>query len=332
MITNHHHDTVALQLSPTRLCVTGAEAPLASVRHRIVISRRTSGTPGDSPGIRFEHSLPAGQTAAMEFAQMMDLDSHGVDVYVGAGPEYPWGGLYGGQIVAQALMACGLTVESRYRPHSLHAYFIRPGDSAEPIRFEVDRLRNGRSFVTRQVVARQSGGAILTMITSFQAAEEAADVQTATMPPMPPPADAASDAWTPMFDRRSLPRGDEPARERAWMRIAGSLSDDPLLHACGIAYMSDDLPTEPLRALHPLWAPGDGDADDEFSDPTFMSVSLDHAMWFHRPARADVWHFEDFLAGGLTGGRGLTTGNLFDTEGIHIATVAQEALLRVRRP
>jgi acyl-CoA thioesterase II len=262
----------------------------------------------------------------MDFSKMMVLEEHGPDTYVGVGPAYPWGGLYGGQIVAQALAAAGRTVDPRYLPHSLHAYFIRPGDSSEPIRFEVDRLRNGRSFVTRQVVARQAGGAILTMISSFQVAEDAADVQAATMPEVPPPGDAESDAWTGMFERRSLTRREEPERERAWMRITEALDDDPLLHACGIAYMSDDLPTEPLRVLHPLWTPEPAD------EPRFMSVSLDHAVWFHRPARADEWHLEDFLAGGLTGARGLTTGNLFATDGTHIATVAQEALLRVRRP
>ena len=263
----------------------------------------------------------------MHFREMMALDSHGVDTFVGIGPEYPWGGLFGGQIVAQALLAAGRTVEPQFLPHSLHAYFIRPGDSSEPIRFEVDRLRNGRSFVTRQVVARQSGGAILTMIASFQVDEEAADVQAAVMPTVAPPGDAPSDAWTEMFDRRSLTRREEPERERAWMRLIEPLDDaDPLLHACGIAYMSDDLPTEPLRVLHPLWSPEPSD------EPRFMSVSLDHAVWFHRPARADEWHLEDFLAGGLNGARGLTTGNLFALDGTHIATVAQEALLRVRRP
>ena len=97
------------------------------------------------------------------FEQMMALEQHGPDTYVGVGPSYPWGGLYGGQIVAQALRAAGLTVDGRYLPHSLHAYFIRPGDPSEPIRFEVDRIRNGRSFTTRRVVARQSIGACSAM-------------------------------------------------------------------------------------------------------------------------------------------------------------------------
>src|ERR1700694_4030267 len=108
----------------------------------------------------------------VDFATMMALESHGPDTFVGIGPQYPWGGLSGGQIVAQALRAAGATVDPAYRVHSLHAYFIRRGDHEEPIRFEVDRLRNGRSFVTRRVDARQSVGAILTLSASFQIDEE----------------------------------------------------------------------------------------------------------------------------------------------------------------
>ena len=146
---------------------------------------------------------------AMDFLEMMALEPHGTDTYVGTGPAYPWGGLYGGQIVAQALRAAGHTVEDRFLPHSLHAYFIRPGDHTEPIRFEVDRLRNGRSFVTRQVVARQSNGAILTMIGSFQTPEESPDVQAATMPDVPGP-DVDGDACPePIVLEEDAPEGDD---------------------------------------------------------------------------------------------------------------------------
>src|SRR5512133_1394882 len=106
---------------------------------------------------------------------MMQLEQHGPDTWVGEGPRYPWGGLYGGQIVAQALQAAALTVDPRFLPHSLHAYFIRRGDHAQPVRFEVDRVRDGRSFVTRAVVARQSMGAILNLSASFQVAEAAVE-------------------------------------------------------------------------------------------------------------------------------------------------------------
>src|SRR5690349_24959298 len=132
---------------------------------------------------------------------MMALEPHGPDTFVGVGPEYPWGGLYGGQIVAQGLRAAGLTVEERFRVHSLHAYFVRRGDATEPIRFEVERVRNGRSFVTRSVEARQSTGAILTMTASFHVDEhEAATLQVATMPDLPLPTDAPS-AGSGLVDR-----------------------------------------------------------------------------------------------------------------------------------
>lgn len=260
---------------------------------------------------------------------MMALEPHGMDTYVGTGPSYPWGGLYGGQIVAQALWACGDTVEERFLPHSLHAYFIRSGDTNEPTRFEVDRLRNGRSFATRQVVARQSGGAILTMIASFHAAEDEVSVQAKPMPDAPLPDQLELDSWSDMFDRTVVAPEPSGTRRRAWLRIVGDLGEDPLLHACGLAYVSDDLPTESLIALHPAWNP-DRESESD-SDWGFMNASLDHSIWFHRPARADDWHLEDFTPGGLDGARGLTTGELFAHDGTHIATVAQEVLLRERR-
>lgn len=136
---------------------------------------------------------------------MMQLEEHGPDVYLGSGPGYPWNGLYGGQIVAQGLRAASATVEEHFRVHSLHAYFVRRGDAAEPIRYEVDRLRNGRSFVTRRVVARQAVGVILTMELSFQVDEAGHDVQTATLPDVPGPGAVEDDGWSPMFARCSRP-------------------------------------------------------------------------------------------------------------------------------
>ena len=123
----------------------------------------------------------------MDFAQMMALEAHGPDVYVGAGPRYPWGGLYGGQIVAQGLRSAQLTVDEAFTLHSIHAYFIRMGDHTEPVRFEVDRIRNGRSFCTRRVVARQATGAILNLACSFQRPEPGETIQSVTMPDVPGP-------------------------------------------------------------------------------------------------------------------------------------------------
>src|SRR5215468_6530141 len=140
----------------------------------------------------------------MDVHGLFELEAHGPDTYVGVGPRYPWGGLYGGQIVAQALRAAALTVDEELAPHSLRAYFIRRGDHDEPIRFEVDRIRNGRSFCTRRVVARQAIGAILNLEASFQLPEATADLQPVHMDrALPAPDEGASDAWSASHDRQT---------------------------------------------------------------------------------------------------------------------------------
>jgi acyl-CoA thioesterase-2 len=262
----------------------------------------------------------------VDFATMMQLDPHGTDVYIGVGPHYPWGGLYGGQIVAQGLRAAAATVEPQFRVHSLHAYFIRRGAHDEPIRYEVDRTRNGRSFVTRQVVARQAVGAILTMSLSFQADEAGHDVQIAALPDIPPPDELQGSSWSPMFERRfATPRGAQEGRGIGWLRMCDSVGDDPLLQACALAYLSDDLPTDAVVALHPE-RPQPGAADA--FEMNFMSASLDHAIWFHRPPVADEWHVHDFASHGYLSSRGLAIGHVLTAEGTHVATIAQEVLLR----
>ena len=256
---------------------------------------------------------------------MMALEPHGTDVWVGAGPRYPWGGLYGGQIVGQSLRAGTLTVDPAFRVHSLHAYFIRTGDAAEPIRFEVDRVRNGRSFCTRRVTARQSVGVILEMTASYQVDEEAAQVQTAVMPDVPPPDAIADESWSPIFERRSAPRA--PGRISAWMRLAAPVGDDPALQACGLAYLSDDAPTESVVSLEPAVT---GVASAEAFDGMFFSASLDHAIYFHRPMAADAWHLHEYTCHGLMSSRGVSVGYVFAEDGTHVATVVQEVLLRRR--
>ena len=257
---------------------------------------------------------------------MMQLEPHGPDVFVATGPRYPWGSLYGGQIVAQGLRAAAATVEERFRVHSLHAYFIRRGDHDEPIRLEVDRMHNGRSFVTRRVVARQSVGAILTMSLSFQVEEEGHDVQTATPPDVPGPDELESSSWSNMFDRRvAAVGGDDAGRGVAWLRMYDEVGDDPILQACALAYLSDDIPTDAVVAVHPERpGPGAGDAYDH----GFMSASLDHAVWFHRPSVAEQWHVHDVTSHGYLSSRGLAVGHVLTRGGVHVATVAQEVLLR----
>jgi len=266
----------------------------------------------------------------MDLTKLFDLESHGPDTFVGIGPRYPWGGLYGGQIVAQGLRAAAATVDEEQEVHSLRAYFIRRGDHTEPIRFEVDRIRNGRSFSTRRVVARQAIGAILNLEASFQRPEPTADVQTVALDTtLPAPDDLPSEAWSPAFDRRDVPASvlgtddrSGSGRSAAWMRVNSPLSDDQLLHRCWLAYMSDDMPADTVRRAHPEFAGQDG---------ITFTASLDHTIWFHRPVRADHWHLYDFTCHGYVGARGLGVGHVFAQDGSHVATVAQEVLMRDSR-
>jgi acyl-CoA thioesterase-2 len=230
------------------------------------------------------------------------------------------------------LRAVATTVDLEQQVHSLRAYFIRRGDHNEPIRFEVDRIRNGRSFSTRRVVARQAIGAILNLEASFQAAEDTADVQTVPMDlEVPGPEELASDAWSAAFDRRTVPRGrlgdagrSGTGRSAAWMRVNSDLDATQLLHRCWLAYMSDDMPADTVRRAHPQFATSD--------EPGITyTASLDHTIWFHRTVHADRWHLYDFSCHGFTGGRGLGIGHVFNTDGAHVATVAQEVLMRDAR-
>jgi len=257
---------------------------------------------------------------------MMDLEPRGIDAWVGVGPRYPWGGLYGGQIVAQALKAAANTVDPRFRPQSLHAYFIRRGDHTQPIRFEVDRVRDGGSFVTRAVVARQSMGAILNMSASFQVAEAGVEVQAATLPEgVPTAAEIPSEGWSTIFDRRIAPpavRG----RVDGWLQVRAPIGEDPVLQACALAYLSDDLPMDAVAALHP-----DRLSGEDFHR-RYYSASLDHSVWFHRQFDAAAWHAQWFTCHGLMGARGLSSGYVFTPDGTHVATVTQEVLFRQVAP
>ena len=248
----------------------------------------------------------------MDIGGLFQLESHGPDTYVGTGPSYPWGGLYGGQIVAQALRAAAATVIDDLDVHSLRAYFIRRGDAAEPIRFEVDRIRNGRSFATRRVVARQAIGAILNLEASFQRPEPSADVQCVACPAgLPLPDELEESSWTDAFQRRWIPNERLPPSSR--------VSDD-------------DLPTDSVREVYNGSGPdeSESEADAERSADVY-GASLDHSIWFHRPFRADEWHLHVVAAQGYVGGRGLAFGHVFRPDGVLAASVAQEALMRRRR-
>jgi acyl-CoA thioesterase II len=241
----------------------------------------------------------------VDFVTMMALEPHGTDVWVGAGPRYPWGGLYGGQIVAQGLRAGTFTVDPDFRVHSLHAYFIR-------------------SFLTRRVTARQSVGVILEMTASYQLDEDAPEVQTATIPATKAPEDLDDDTWGSLFERRTAHR--RRGEVSGWLRVVADIgNDDPVLQACALAYLSDDMPTEAVVSLHP-----DANPEKPFEDQ-FMSASLDHAIYFHRPVHADEWNLQTFTCHGLMSSRGVSVGNVFTRDGTHIATVVQEVLLRKLR-
>ena len=261
---------------------------------------------------------------------MLELDTPEEDVFTARGPRYPWGGLYGGQIVAQGLRAGTATVDERFHVHSLHAYFIRRGSADEPIRFEVTRSRDGRSFVTRSVVARQEVGVILTMSLSFQVDEAGHDVQSVRLPDVPTPDALENTSWSPLFERRFVGRrGAVEGRGAAWLRLADETGDDPVLQACALAYLSDDLPTDAVVALHPdRSGPDEGEGFEE----GWMSASLDHAIWFHRPSRPDRWHLHDFTAHAYLSSRGVGIGHVLADDGTHVATVAQEVLLRKVAP
>ena len=261
-----------------------------------------------------------------DFSTLMGLEAHGPDVFVGVSPDYPWGRVYGGQVVAQGLRAAAATVDVDRHVHSLHAYFIRGGRIDEPIRYEVDRIRNGRSFMTRRVVARQSEGAILNLSCSFQIREDQADVQESTLSTdLGGVGGGTNEDWG-MLERRGVCQ--EVGRTAAWLRVVGPLGDDPVVQACALAYASDDLPTTAAGSSHPRMAELDGDRMT-FGD-IFVGASLDHAIWFHRPAPADEWQLHDFRSHGLSGGRGMSIGEVFSADGVHVATVAQQTLFRER--
>lgn len=268
---------------------------------------------------------PMGGTDPASFAYMMSLARHGPDTYVGAGPGYPWDGLYGGQIVAQALRAAELTVNERYQPSSLHAYFLRMGDADEPVRFEVERLRDGRSFAARQVVARQSTGAILNMSTLFQVeSAPTMDAQLTQMPQVPGPSQGKEVSWSSLFEVRLVRDTSEDLGRRqngscSWFRVVEELGDSPAAHAAALAYASDSGPGWLVGAVH--------EAQCSPEQP-WRPISLDHALWFHRPFRADEWLLFQATTTSLYNSRALAQGNIFSSEGALVASVAQEVFLR----
>jgi len=284
-----------------------------------------------------------GETQLDRLVDLLDLERIEEDIFRGKQPEDALQRVFGGQVAGQALVAAGRTVPSERPVHSLHAYFLRPGDPGTPIVYEVDRIRDGRSFTTRRVVAVQHGKAIFHLSASFQVAEVGLE-HTTTMPEVPGPEGLATlrDRMAPYADEMggwfTRPRpidvryvGDPPRiaqdtgrrepRSRVWMRADGTLPDDPLLHVCAVTFASDmTLLDSTLLAHGRAWGTGD-----------VIGASLDHAMWFHRPFRADQWWLYDQESPWTGAGRGLARGAIYTRDGQLAVSVVQEGLLRVPR-
>ncbi|WP_229758445.1 acyl-CoA thioesterase [Peterkaempfera bronchialis] len=250
---------------------------------------------------------------------MLDLEQIDTDLYRGTFVFAEPYSLYGGQVAAQALRAAGLTIPADRLPHSLHGYFLRPGDASRPTVFRVDRDRDGGSFSARRVVAIQNGAVIFNMSTSFHTAKSGQDRQVTDPPPAPRPEECQPFTLPRVFSlegrRPEGPGPDEYCPIRFWARSTPQLGEDPLLHACVLTYLSDI--TSGLFALE------DGH--------NRAGASLDHAVWFHRPVRMDDWVLMDNTPHSVAAGRGWYTGSVFDGSGRLAASFAQEALFRPMR-
>ncbi|MEV0127223.1 acyl-CoA thioesterase II [Dactylosporangium sp. NPDC050688] len=285
--------------------------------------------------------LASGQAAVDALVRLLDLEALGDDRFLGMSPPVGPQRVFGGQVAGQALVAAGRTVDAERQVHSLHGYFVRPGDPTVPIAYSVENIRDGRSFSVRRSVARQHGEVIFFMSASFQLPQDGLDHHEAAPAGVPLPEDVPTmgerlakyperaGIWSKIprpIDVRYVGEpgwvrpGDRPASptQRVWMRIDGKLPDDPLLHACALTFASDLTLLDSVLAVHgAVWGPGG-----------FAGASLDHALWFHRGFRADEWFLYDSLSPSASGARGLATGRMFTRDGRHIATAVQEGLLR----
>ena len=283
------------------------------------------------------------QKALDDLVALLDLEPLEVNLFRGESPKEDRQRVFGGQAAGQALVAAGRTVDER-SVHSLHAYFLRPGDPLTPILYQVDRIRDGKSFTTRRVVAIQHGQPIFHLSASFQRRETGLEHQT-SMPDAPDPEELPTwqERLTPYADR--MPAGmrewvlrdrpidtrdvdpvdflepeKRPPQQLIWFRADGQLPDEPLLHDCIVAYASDLSLLDTALLPHGIGWTTDG----------YQMASLDHAMWFHRPFRADEWLLYAQESPSASGARGLTSGQLFDREGRLVVSVVQEGLIRPR--
>ena len=258
---------------------------------------------------------------ADDLTSLLTLDVIGPDRFRAPSAHTGWGRIYGGQAIAQGLRAACATVDGGQWPHSFHAYYIRQGDEAAPVDLRVDRVRDGRSFSTRQVIVEQAGVAILTLIASFHAPEPSEERDGARLPADTPRPDALERDDTPLFFDTRAVRDEHGMAKLAWMRTNESFGDDPVMNACALAYLSDEHLLGAALTGHSLI----GDFE------RLMTASLDHALWFHRPVRVDEWLCFVLEGQVMADARGLSIARVFDIDGNHVATATQEALGRPRR-
>ena len=283
-------------------------------------------------------------SAIQDLLQLLDLEQLETNIFRGRSPETTWQRVFGGQVIGQALVAACRTVEAR-PPHSLHAYFLLPGDPKVPIVYEVDRLRDGKSFTTRRVIAVQHGRPIFSMGTSFHTDEEGFDHQV-KMPDVPKPDQLPNESelrqdvlrmmpdpvrryyererpieLRPVEFERYLGKKFDDARFNVWIRASGKLPDDAAIHRCVLAYASDMTLLDSALVVH----------GRSVFEKEIMAASLDHGLWMHRPFRADEWLLYSQESPNMHGGRGFSRGLIFRQDGTLIASVAQEGLIRERR-
>jgi len=277
---------------------------------------------------------------------LLDLEQIEHNIFRGRNRDIGSGRVFGGQVLAQALVAAGRTVEPDRTCHSLHGYFILPGDVNTPIVYFVDRLRDGKSFTTRRITAIQHGQAIFNMAASFQVTEDGPEHQ-AEMPDVPPPDDLPSELELirSVADRiperlREIYTQERPLEMRpirpvdpfapeprepikhVWLRATGTVSGTVLEHQSVLAYASDYGLLGAALLPHAL----------SFQMPTLQAATLDHVLWFHRPFRADEWLLYTMDSPSAAGARGFTRGSIFSRDGRLVASVAQEGLIRIREP
>ncbi len=279
-------------------------------------------------------------SALDDLVDLLDLEPIEVNLFRGVSPDENRQRVFGGQVAGQALVAATRTVETGRHVHSLHAYFLRPGDPTAPILYEVDRIRDGKAFTTRRVVAIQHGRAIFNLQASFHFLEEGPSYQMPCPTGVPDP-DSLPDFRTRMapfkekmgdfydrprpidtryVDSDPFSRGTTPSfNQRVWLRADGTLPDDPTLHACIATYASD------MTLLDTTVLP----FGMSWETPGMQMASLDHAMWFHRPFRADDWLLYDQRPLSTGNARGLAGGALYTRDGTLVVTVVQEGLVRL---